>query len=127
MQAYRFRSKVAEALFNKYAQVGDIAQSRGIKHDLPYVAPLVKKILKEKDIDVDGTPRFVDENPEILEWADGIIIVADNVYPSGFPKENVDVWPIKYCGQDDEKTIRLRVTEIESRVNELISITRKRH
>ncbi len=121
----RFRSKVAEALFNNYNKnKRNEAQSRGVKRDLPYVAPLVKKILKEYGIDkVDNTPKFIDD--KIINWADKIVVAADNVSAELFKDKDVEIWKVQDCDQDDEEGIRLRVKHIDERVKELVKRLKK--
>ena len=113
----RFRSKVGEALLRKLAPELHV-KSAGVEKDLPYVAPLVKKIVKEYGSEVGNTPRLVED--KMIRWADKIIVVADNVDAKLFPKDKIEVWPIRDCDQDDEETIRLRVAEINKRVVDFI-------
>ncbi len=115
----RFRSKVAEALFKKHTKKHKV-QSRGVKHDLPYVAPLVVRILRERGVEVDNTPRFVDDDSGVLDWADKIIVVADNVSFEQFPKDKIEVWRVRDCDQSDKNCIELRTAEIDKKVRELI-------
>ncbi|MEK6896123.1 MAG: hypothetical protein AABX12_01545 [Nanoarchaeota archaeon] len=119
----RFRSKVAEALFRKQVSSGEV-KSAGINLDLPYVAPLVKKVLREQGLEADNTPRMI--TPELIDWADKIIIVADNVDAALFPESKVERWAVTDCNQDDEDGIRLRVRDIDKRVNALARRIRKR-
>ncbi len=86
----RFRSKVAEALFKKHNKCN--VKSAGIRLDLdrPYVAPIVKEVLLEYGVNrLDDTPKLIDSL--LIRWANKIIIVADNVDSSIFPKEKVEV------------------------------------
>ena len=118
----RFRSKVAEVLFKKYLPRAHV-KSAGIKLDLLYVAPLVKKVRGENGVEADNTPRAI--TPELIDWTDKIIIVADNVDAGIFPAAKVERWGVSDCDQDDEEGIRLRVRDIEQRVKAFASRIKK--
>ncbi len=114
----RFRSKVAEALFSKYNKnKNNKVKSCGVKHDLLYVDDNVKNVLLEYGIKkVDNTPRFIDNG--LREWADRIVVVADNVTLDS--SEKVEIWPVTDCEQSDKEGIKIRVEEISKRIKELI-------
>jgi protein-tyrosine-phosphatase len=117
----RFRSKVAEALFKKYAPKYNV-KSAGIELDVgfPYVASAVKKVLKEYGVKrVEDKPQLI--NPKIIKWADKIIVIADDVALDKFPEDKTEVWPIQDCHQDDEEGIRVRVKDIYDRVRKITS------
>lgn len=124
----RFRSKVGEALFNKYAGPMHKAKSAGVKLDpfFPYVAPAVKNALKTYGVlSVVDAPTLVSDT--LISWADRIIVVADNVDPSLFPASKVEHWPVRDCDQDDVSAIELRVRDIHGRVQDLLKkITKHR-
>ena len=123
----RFRSKVAEAIFNKYNKNSEIkARSAGIKLDMArlYVADNVKKILQQKSISVNDDIKVV--NLETLKWADKIIIVGDNINKEELPKEKImDIWKIQDCDESEYDVIKLRVNEIENRILEMIKKLKK--
>lgn len=119
----RFRSKVAEALFLKYNKNNELrVRSAGVRLDImnQFVAPNVSLVLREKGIyEIDEQSREISEFD--IEWADKIIIAANNVNRAIFPvNKDVEVWKISDCGQEDLKGIRKRVNEIEARVKGLI-------
>lgn len=117
----RFRSKVAEALFKKYASKDNV-KSAGMKLDIgfPYVAPVVKEVLKEYGIKhVEDKPQLI--NKQLIGWAEKIIVVADDVSPDNFPRDKIEVWSIQDCHQDDEEGIRFRVNDIEKRIKKIVS------
>ncbi|MEK6858742.1 MAG: hypothetical protein AABX53_02410 [Nanoarchaeota archaeon] len=124
----RFRSKVAEALFNKYSLGQHQAKSAGIKLDafFPYVAASVKNVLREYGIiDVADAPALVSRN--LISWAERVIVVADNVDISVFPRDKTQRWSITDCSQDDVSAIKLRVRDIDGRVRDLLKgITKRR-
>lgn len=117
----RFRSKVAEALFNKYSLGQHQAKSAGIKLDVffPYVAASVKNVLREYNIiNVSDAPVLVSR--DLISWAERIIVVADNVDLSAFPRDKTEKWSIADCDQDDLPAITLRVRDIDGRVRDLL-------
>ncbi len=117
----RFRSKVGEALFRKYAGTQHQVKSAGVELRplTPYVAPLVKKVLASYGItSVADAPLPVSDS--LIAWADRIIVVANDVDASLFPSEVTDVWPVTDCSQEDEPSIVLRVREINDRVRLLL-------
>ena len=81
-------------------------------------------MLREQGLEADNTPRMI--TPELIDWADKIIIVADNVDAALFPESKVERWAVTDCNQDDEDGIRLRVRDIDKRVNALARRIRKR-
>ncbi|MEK6860092.1 MAG: low molecular weight phosphatase family protein [Nanoarchaeota archaeon] len=120
----RFRSKVAEAIFNKLNKNRKIkAESAGILIDELhlYVAESVIKIMKEKGYDIGGIPRKVDSS--LINNYDLLVIVANNVNPEFFKesfKGKIIWWKIKDCSALDINGIRKRINEIEKRVKKLI-------
>ena len=117
----RFRSKVAEALFNHYNKNSNIkvksgGTTLGLNHSisLPAKEILVKKrIVLEKE-----QSQRIDES--LINWADKIIIVADNVPKKIFPKNKVEIWPIPDALESDIPGIKERIKKIESLVKKLI-------
>jgi len=117
----RFRSKVAEAIFNKLNKNKSIkAESAGIIKDIP-ASKNVRKVLKEKRMKLKSiiSRRF---NEGIIRRTDIIVIVADNVSKGIFRKfrKKIIVWKISDVSQSDVKGIRKRVGMIEKRVAGLI-------
>lgn len=118
----RFRSKVAEALFNKYNKnKGNEVKSAGAALDplYHYVHENVVNALAEKGAKVvDEQSVQLDEH--LIDWADKIILVADNVNPELFPKEKLEIWKIADCEQHDIGPIKDRVEKIDKKVKELV-------
>ena len=118
----RFRSKVAEAFFNKYNKDrGNKVRSAGVMVDLlyEYSSSNIVKALEEKNAKVESEKsRQVDEY--LLKWADKVIIVADNVNKNVFEGKDVEKWEVEDCSQEDMNGIRLRVDIIEKKVKGLI-------
>lgn len=118
----RFRSKVAEAIFNHYNKDETIqAKSAGISRDVfkHYVAKNVHKILGLKRIKItDDVGQKV--NDYLIRWADKIIVVADNVNPTLFPKDKVEVWLVKDCDETEEENVNDTINDIKDRVKEFL-------
>ena len=117
----RFRSKVAEAIFNKLNRNKSIkAESAGIIKDIP-ASKNVRKVMKDKRMKLKSiiSRRF---NEGIIKRTDIIVIVADNVSKGIFRKfrKKIIVWKISDVSQSDVKGIRKRVGMIEKRVAGLI-------
>ena len=117
----RFRSKVAEAIFNKLNRNKSIkAESAGIIKDIP-ASKNVRKVMKDKRMKLKSiiSRRF---NEGIIRRTDIIVIVADNVSKGIFRKlrKKIIVWKISDVSQSDVKGIRKRVGMIEKRVAGLI-------
>jgi protein-tyrosine-phosphatase len=119
----RFRSKVAEALFFKYTPDKKIeARSAGMGLDLmnQFVAQNVVLVLQEKGIkEIDEQSREITRFD--IEWADKIVLVADNVSRNLFPaNKDIKIWKISDCGEEDLEGIKKRVNEIEKKIKEFI-------
>jgi len=119
----RFRSKVAEALFRKHNNGRDEVKSAGVRIDLtrPFVAFNVKKVLLKRGVRIlDEKAREV--NDFDLEWADRIIIVADNVPPGLFRDygKEIDVWDVEDADESEERKIEGIVRDIDYRVKQLV-------
>ena len=112
--ANRFRSKSAEALFNKYNKNKDIeVKSAGVQIDIlnPFVAQNVINDLKERGAKVvSEKPQSV--NDALIKWADKIIITADNVNPDIFPEEKREVWLVGDASEYDPIGIKRGIDDI---------------
>jgi len=141
----RFRSIVAEAIFNFLNKNKKIkVKSAGIKIDLlrPYIEPVVIKIMKEKGYRIKGKPRKLTK--EIIKNFDLIVIVSENLFSDDTQKsdkikkisdvaDDIDKklfsgfegkiirWKIQDADALDVKKIKRIVNEIEIKVKELIS------
>jgi protein-tyrosine-phosphatase len=117
----RFRSKVAEVIFNKLKRKEDECKSCGIVIDFlrQCVAENVKLALKEKGYNIEAE-KARQLNDYDLRWADKIIIVADNVSPDLFPGEKTIVWKIKDADEKEAEKIKEIVEKIETKVKGLI-------
>jgi len=122
----RFRSKIGEAIFSKIVKESGREKefeikSAGVRLDIlnPYVSENVYTALKEKGYELrDNKSREVDKL--LIDWADKVILVADNVSPDSFPKSKLIVLPIRDCDQSELKCIRERVSKVEKELKQLI-------
>jgi protein-tyrosine-phosphatase len=119
----RFRSKVAEALFRHHYKGESVhVRSAGIMLDFmhPYMGRNAVHVLRNKGILLrdDGIRKM---DGFLLNWADRVIIVADNVAPEYVRNKPVIVWHIKDASEHDVNDIARRIDEIERNVLELIS------
>lgn len=95
-------------------------KSAGIRLDVlkPYVAQKVIELMKKRGIIMKDTKSRVFDK-FMVDWADKIVIVADNVDPKDFPKMKTEVWKIEDASEHDEiKTERI-IGEIEEKVRRL--------
>ena len=119
----KFRSKVAEAIFNQLNKNKKIkAESAGIIGSEHKTPESVVKVLKEKGyIFRNRVARRVD-SVKINDY-DILIIVASNVEPEFFKDSfngKIIWWKISDCDEKDILGIRKRVDEIEKRVRGLV-------
>ena len=118
----RFRSKVAEALFNKYNKnkVHE-AKSAGVIVDIirPFVSQIIVVELSKMRAEV-AEEKSQQVNDSLIEWADKIIIVADNVPVELFPREKSEVWPVKDASELDVESTRRSMKDIDKRMKEFV-------
>jgi protein-tyrosine-phosphatase len=121
----RFRSKVAEAVFNKLIvekDKGGGAVSGGLLLDekRPYVEQSVKDVLSGKGLEV------VSDKPRQLtlrgiEGFDKIVFLGDGVKESLFcDRAEVEIWEIEDTGAGDIEKIGEIVRKIEEKVGDLV-------
>ena len=118
----RFRSKVAEAIFNKLNKNKEIQiESAGLILDesRPYVEPIVVSLMKEKGYDVAGIPRQLTR--QLADKFDVIVIVADNVSKEFFHDFSGKIikWEIKDAISLDKQEISRIIDKIEKKVKAL--------
>ena len=121
----RFRSRVAEFLFNKYNRSkNNSAKSVGlIKGAYPLDRQEVTTAAKVGII-LKGRPSGI--STELLKWQDAIVIVADDVPKSVF-KENekygkrLIVWKIPDTKSDKEQEIIRIIKMIDNKIKELVA------
>ncbi len=122
----RFRSKVAEAIFNKLNKNPGIkAESAGIMIDeaRPYIAENVIKIMREKGYSLDsGIPKRVTALD--VNNYDLLVIAAHDVdedffNSSGF-KGKIIKWDISDADEDEYQKIKKIIGRIEKKIKKLI-------
>lgn len=119
----RFRSKVAEAIFNKLNKNPKVkAESRGILLDelRPYIEKNVIKIMNEKGYQINGKPEKLAIS-EINNY-DLLIIVANNIDKEFFNKFKGKIikWDIEDCNANNINKIKSTVNEIENKVKDFL-------
>lgn len=117
-----FRSKVAEAFFLYYNKANNInVKSAGmLKYsENALMNKSVKDILEGRKIKYNNVgSRLIDK--KLIEWADKIIIVADNVLPEQFPPEKVIHWKIPDASEHNSAAILQSMNQIEKEVKNLV-------
>ena len=121
----RYRSKVAEALFNKYKTKKRLkALSGGIQLDFvnPNVAESVKKVLAERKTEVSNEKSIQLDNAMIM-WANLVVIVADDVESELFEKykKKIERWEIPDENQENIQGIEKGIERIAIKVRSLIT------
>ncbi len=119
----RFRSKVAEAIFNKLNKNKEIkAESAGILTDdlRPYVAEIVIEVMRQKSYRIYGKPRQLTKN--MVNDFDMVVIVADNVNKEFFNDffEDIVQWQISDCNAGEIDKIKQTIEKIEENVKDLL-------
>ena len=119
----RFRSKVAEAVFNKLNKnPKNKAKSAGIIRGSP-LDKMQISVAKEKGFNLKSGPKGL--TTELLRWQDLAVIVADDV-PESILKDNkkygkkLIVWKIKDARDDDKEKIGKIIDKIEKKVKGLV-------
>jgi protein-tyrosine-phosphatase len=114
----KFRSKVAEAIFNKLNKNKKVrAESAGIIQGSS-ISKMLKNYYKEFGIKIKSKPRSV--TSKIVKESDLIVIVADNVPKSIFKNKKVIVWRISDAEIREKKKIIKLISKIKKRVEKLI-------
>ena len=119
----RFRSKVAEGIFNKLNKNKEIkVDSVGLVLDKerPYICENVLNIMKKKAYKITGKSKLIVKN-KIKDY-DLIVIVANNVDKNFFKdcKGEVIKWDVEDADENDYEKIKGIIEGIESRVKRLI-------
>lgn len=115
----RFRSRVAESYLkkiNKKLKIKSVGVIGGKK-----INRNTKKIVDEFKINISGKPKALDY--KILEWADKIVIVGDDIPRRIFKPwaKKTSFWGIKDAEEGDDIEIRRAIKEIIKKVKELNS------
>ena len=118
----RFRSKTAEAIFNKLNKDKSIiAKSAGLIRGGPISKEIIDSVKKE-GYQIKGKPQGI--NVDLLKWHDTLVIVADNVPSEIFNSKRfgkkVIIWKIKDTSRNGSEEGHRIIKEIEKRVKRLI-------
>jgi len=119
----RFRSKAAEALFNKLNKnPKHTAKSAGAIRGRP-ISKEIFEVAKDLGLKISRKPRGL--TAELLAWNDCIVIVADNVPRSLFEEnekhgKKLEAWGIKDTTCDNKILMQKTIKQIELRVRDLL-------
>jgi len=119
----RFRSKVAEAFFNKYNKNKELkAKSAGVIDPFHhFVSKIAADVLAEQKVKLPNEqPTLISD--QAIKWADKIVIVAYNVEPKIFQGKDVEVWKIEDAHDEDISAIKKTIKEIEERIKEFVRL-----
>ncbi|MDO8563706.1 MAG: hypothetical protein Q7R87_01735 [Nanoarchaeota archaeon] len=120
----RFRSRVAEAYFKKINKDKKIkSDSAGLKAGSYPLDSDEVECAYELGIDLEGKPKRMTE--ELANWADTIVIAADDVMPSFLAqyiktKKKIIHWQIPENNSNDHEEIKSVINQIKNKVDELI-------
>jgi protein-tyrosine-phosphatase len=126
----RFRSRIAEAYFNKINKDKKIkAKSAGLMKGSP-LSSITIKIAKELGLNIKGEVKGL--SSEIMAWKDIIVIVADDVPQEVFNKKDkhvkeVIIWGIEDAKRDDTNKIKKLEKIIMDRTNNLNNNLKRRN
>ena len=116
----RFRSKIAEALFNKLNKNKKFkAKSAGVIKGYPISREIINAS-KKAGIRIKGKPKGL--STVLLKWADLTTLVADDVPPKIFSKnytKKLILWKIKDTDSKD-KDMQGVIKKIEKNIKNLI-------
>lgn len=118
----RYRSRVAEALFNFYNKNRDIkvksAGTDSLELGLPIIG-IAGQVLTELKVDFNKNQRSRAINKSLIDWADKIYVVADDVSLEGLPRAKTKQIDIPDSWQTYEIALE-NIKEIEGHVKQII-------
>jgi protein-tyrosine-phosphatase len=118
----RFRSRVAEALFNHYNKNKNIiAKSAGTTVTEPGFPLLngAQEVLGRLKIAVNMGQGAQEINDHLIDWADRIYVVADDVSMNELPKSKTQQIDIPDAWSNDNETLRT-VKKIEVYIKKVV-------
>ena len=120
----RFRSKVAEAIFNKLNKsLNNQARSCGIVGGLVIDENLIS-LCKKQGVEISNPPQGLTH--QLSMWADKIIVIEDRIPRELFSEEinndkkQVEIWAISDLRIDEDERRRGVIQEIRKRVKNLL-------
>ncbi|HVY01628.1 MAG TPA: hypothetical protein VHA12_02595 [Candidatus Nanoarchaeia archaeon] len=113
-----FRSRVAEAIFNNINKNNKIkVKSAGYSiGSIDCILDRAAQVLDEMKIPYDSSQLAVQLNDTIIDWADKVIIVANDVPLENFPREKtvkIEVPDAYHSIEKTRETIQVIKKEIE--------------
>lgn len=118
----RFRSKVAEAIFNSLVNGKARAESRGLFLDeiRPYVEESVINVMKDKGYEISGKPKQL--GFQEMKNFDVLAVISNGIEKEFFDnfKKKILIWNISDTDAKDIVRIKEIVNEIELKIKDLI-------
>lgn len=117
----RFRSRTAEAAFNKLNPNKEItAESAGLFQGNYPLSPIQVEEARKLGLNIEGKPRGISD--ELLKKISTVIIVADNVPPSIFNEQVKEIltWNIPDVTNESPEDNNLTIRKIIERTEEFI-------
>jgi len=121
----RFRSKIAEAYFNKVNKNSKLkAKSAGLVPGIPISKNLIKTF-KKYNLKLKGKSKGI--NHKLLMWSDKIIIIDDRIPTALFNEEKINDgkkiirWKISDTPEYNEKGKQKIIETIQKRINKIIT------
>ncbi|MEI6731500.1 MAG: hypothetical protein WCK90_02345 [archaeon] len=120
----RFRSKIAEAFFNKYNKnPKNEAKSAG-PIEGQAISPEILEVAKKNNLELTSKPQGL--SSALLVWQDLTIVVADNVPKELFNEQakygkKTEFWDISDSQSDKIEEMQPIVKSIELKVKDLIN------
>jgi protein-tyrosine-phosphatase len=125
----RFRSRVAEALFNHYnTNPLNVAKSAGfnVNQSGNGILDTAGEVLDEMNIEYAEKQGALQMTQEVIDWADKIVIVAEDVLTKYFPAKKVIKFDIPDAYSSKDETAKTIIT-IEKAVKEFIGSIEPNH
>jgi len=125
----RFRSKVAEAIFNKLNKNKNFhAESAGLYLDeeRPYIEENIVKVMSKRGYEVGGKPRKLTKS--LMKKFDLIILLlspSDKIRLSNFSEEIIR-WNVLDCSASDIQKLNQIINKIELKIKNLLQKIQKR-
>lgn len=117
----RFRSKIAESIFVAKAGKEYETRSAGLRiYTDPTITKRAAELLEENGYKT-VSKKSMKVTQQLIDWADKIVVVADDVSTEIFPREKTEVWRIVDCEDEfDFDCTRKTFEQIEARVNNFV-------
>lgn len=116
----RFRSRIAEAYFNKINKNKKIkAKSAGLMKGNP-LSPATVKIAKEFGLNINGKVQGL--SSKLMAWQDITVVVADDVPPQVFDRnkeygKKVIIFGIKDAKYNEKEEVKKLIKKITERID----------